>query len=582
MPPAFLAFTAQAMSLGSLLSGSRSYAIPIFQRSYSWTSVEVGQLMADLWLGVMEARELQLRYGGLFLGSLVVVDTTVSPHLHQSPVEPEAFQVIDGKQRLTTLTILLAALRDRLGAAVPWIDGLISHVDDQGQESQRSGRLKLGIEEDGFFGVQVRRQGASLSPIEPDGDNLGWRCIRECQNTILDDFEDRSDEELAELAEFLRDRVALALISAPDIDTGFRVFLSTNHRGKPLSSTDILKAELVAAVPEEDRERCLVRWRESEELLGDDFGLLPDYLHELHDGGGGATIREVLALSHRQGGARRFLDEVLFPAAETLHPILHAAFAASPQAHRINHSLRILSWLNTDVWVPPALAFASRFPDQADGLADFLETLERFACAMQIIGVGGDRCVGRYREVIEALSEDALTVGRRGLLVLSPEEHAKLLLKTSSNLHQRASANCKLLLKRLSASYSGDVAVDSLKEITVEHVLPTSPTGKSPWFREIPDSEDRLTCNKLLGNLVLVSAQQNREARNLGLGAKLNIVFPGGQPSPHAITNQLLGVRTWNADDIRRRDAALKQRIREIWRIPDKIEPARKRPGNQN
>jgi len=567
------------MNLGSLLSGSRSYAIPIFQRSYSWTSDEVGQLLADLWEGIAESRQRQESYCGLYLGSLVVVDAGSGSGQGKTTLAPEAFQVIDGKQRLTTLTILLAALRDRLGPEAPWINDLLSHVNDEGRETIRAARLTLGLDEDSYFGVQVRRPGATRSPVEPENGSVGGRCIRQCQQTILDDFEDRTAEELAELAEFLRDRVAIALISAPDIDTGFRLFLTTTHRGKPLTSADILKVELISGLPESDREPGLERWRRTEKQLGEEFGLLPGYLRVLHGAGHGATIREVLELSQRLGGAKRFLDEFLFPVADILHPILKAGYSGFPQAEPINRSLRILGWLNARDWVTPALAFASRYPDRPDEFATFLGALDRLAYGMLIVGIGGDRRLARYRDLVEAISGGMAFDGVLGLMELNGDEQAKLLLNAGSNFYQRSAAACKCLLKRLSASYPGDVAVETLKGVTIEHVLPTNPSGKSPWLVAIPESADRTDCNKLLGNLVLVSKQQNDEAKNQGLDAKLRVFFPGGQLSPHAITNQLMGARSWTANDIRARDAALKRRIREIWGIPDKVVPSRKRLG---
>ena len=576
---ATLAYKAEAMNLGSLLSGTRSYAIPIFQRSYSWSAREISQLISDLWLGVEEAREGQESYGGLFIGSLIVVDKSRLPNASQLLAEPEAFQVIDGKQRLTTLTILLAALRDRLGAEAPWIDGLLSRVGPQGQGANGPARLTLGLEEDSYFGAQVRRPGATREPIEPDSDSHGRRSIRECQQIIVEDLDERSDGELAELAAFLRDQVALALISAPDIDTGYRAFLTTNTRGKPLSATDILKAELISGVPENQREQCLERWRAAEKMLGEDFGQLPGYLRMIHGSRHGATIHDVLELSQRRGGAKRFLDEILFPVADALHPILNASHAGAPESERINRALRILGWLRARDWVAPALAFACRYPEQPEAFAVFLEALERLAYGLQVIGTGADRRNTRYRQVIEALDTGVVMDGSQAPLALDLEEQGKFMLNVTCNLYERNSTTCKYLLKRISASYPGDESALSLADVTIEHLLPTNVPDKSPWLKQIPDPQERQACNRLLGNLSLVSKQQNKEARNQGLDAKLRVLFPDGQPSAHAITNHLIGARSWNAVDIRARDALLLKRVREIWNISDQAVPPSRRPG---
>jgi len=580
MPLASQAFNAQVTSLGALLSGSHNFVIPIFQRSYSWTSREVAQLLTDLWIGIEEGRERGLAYRGLFLGSMVVLDPTVAA-ANEPAERGEAYLVIDGKQRLTTLTVLLAVLRDRIADRAPWIEDLLTFAPDPGQPSVSLPRLKLGLEEGAYFGVQVYRPGATLSPIEPDDDHAGRRRIRECQLTIFDDCEVRNDEDLLALATFLRDEVLIALISAPDVDAAYRVFVGTNHRGKPLSPTDILKAELMAGVPESEREATLERWHTTEMLLDKDFDQLPGFLYALQSHRHGPQIIGVLELSRQHGGAPRFLNEVLFPLADALYPILNACHMGSPHSERINRSLRMLGWLKARDWVPPVLGFMGLYKDQPGRLAEYLEALELLAFAMHIAGIGGDQRVVRYRAVLEALKAGMLPDGSQSPLALSQEDQEALLSKANGGLHRRSPGTCKYLLKRISASYPGDVLNESLGDFSVEHVLPTNLSNNSPWIKIIPDPDERAACNRLLGNFVLISKQQNKEAKNQGFDIKLRVYFPHGQPSPHAITNQLIGFRTWNAVDIRTREAMLISRLRQIVGIPDNVGPARKRKSKR-
>ncbi len=552
-----LAFRAEALTLGSLFSGDRTFAVPVFQRAFSWTSREVGQLLGDIWLALEQMRRTEGPYNGLLLGSLVVVE---------EPGRKSAW-VIDGKQRLTTLTVILATLRDRLGLRAAWISNLLWSSDPANGAHEASPRLVLDIEEDAYFAAQVRRFGASDDPIEPDGDHKGRLRLRECQQTVFDDLEERSDAELLALAAFLRDQVALVLISAPDIDTGFRTFVTTNHRGKPLTTTDILKAELMAQVPEQTRDERLDQWANAERTLGGDFQELPGYLRAVHGRAQSGTIRDVLDLSQREGGAVQFLDTLLFPLADRLHPILNASYAGSRAAERINTSLRYLKWLKARDWVPPALAFCGRFPDRDAEFAVFLDGLERLAYGMQILGTGNDRRGVRYRAVIAALGDHAKPNVLPASLLLSEEEQGTIQLNARSNLYQRSQSTCKLLLKRLSASYAGDTYLPSLSEWTVEHLLPRNISAESPWRQAIPNAEEREACSKMLGNLVLITKQQNKEARNNGFEVKHRVIFPHGQVSPHAITNQVLFMRHWTAEDIRARDAVLLQRVAEIWQL---------------
>ena len=91
------------------LKKSPQFVIPIYQRTYSWTLKECQQLWDDvLRSGSNDAVSVH------FVGSIVYVETGLSQVTHQSPL-----LVIDGQQRLTTVTLLLAALASALGETEP-------------------------------------------------------------------------------------------------------------------------------------------------------------------------------------------------------------------------------------------------------------------------------------------------------------------------------------------------------------------------------------------------------------------------------------------------------------------------------
>ena len=98
---------ANETNLEGVLEGKRQYQVPLYQRVYSWGPKQIDQLWDDL-VEVAEAR----RAGGNpthFIGSLVLA---ASPD--NGVVGVHKFLVVDGQQRLTTLSILLAAIRDHL------------------------------------------------------------------------------------------------------------------------------------------------------------------------------------------------------------------------------------------------------------------------------------------------------------------------------------------------------------------------------------------------------------------------------------------------------------------------------------
>ena len=109
-------FTATPLALGHLLSDPFRFRIPSFQRPYSWTTKEAGQLLDDVTLALDEQAEESI--GGeceYFLGAMLLNSAPpLAPPAIYGAVPAFVHDVVDGQQRLVTLTILLAVLRDLL------------------------------------------------------------------------------------------------------------------------------------------------------------------------------------------------------------------------------------------------------------------------------------------------------------------------------------------------------------------------------------------------------------------------------------------------------------------------------------
>lgn len=92
-------FSSKSLSMGSLGTDQARYVIPVYQRPYAWTSVQVSQLMQDL-LDFYRSPDIQSTYS---LGTIVCDEET-----------PGVFSILDGQQRLTTIDLLLEEISRRL------------------------------------------------------------------------------------------------------------------------------------------------------------------------------------------------------------------------------------------------------------------------------------------------------------------------------------------------------------------------------------------------------------------------------------------------------------------------------------
>lgn len=206
---------------------TEKYIIPDFQRPYSWEKEECEQLWEDLISFYSERQNGGDKY---FLGNIVV---------HQ---ENNAFVVIDGQQRLTTLLLLIKALHGRAGTVVA-LEKCLKIEDPLTEALTEELRLQSQVFEDDkrVLADIIFYSGANTSDdskLKKNFNNFNqkltkwWRSVNE------------SPEALNNFILMLLDNVVLLPIYCGSQDDALTIFETINDRGKPLTDADIFKAKL--------------------------------------------------------------------------------------------------------------------------------------------------------------------------------------------------------------------------------------------------------------------------------------------------------------------------------------------------
>ena len=229
----------------------RFYVIPDFQREYVWKKRHVTQLLEDL--------HRQFMTGGpdeYFLGSLV---------LHQ---EVDGYHVVDGQQRITTLYILLAALRDRFLDLDPgWqtlpLDNAIK--DAFVNKGVVSFRYRVTPQYPELFKVlQTIGDGGGPHLAPSDAKAPGFNLVKAydyCAAFLSNRFGE-DGEQLQKFFGFLWDSVELITIETQDMKTAFTIFETINDRGVGLDALDLLKNLLFRETTSSERTELNGLWRE--------------------------------------------------------------------------------------------------------------------------------------------------------------------------------------------------------------------------------------------------------------------------------------------------------------------------------
>jgi uncharacterized protein with ParB-like and HNH nuclease domain len=249
----------QNATLKKLIQGEKQFRVPIWQRQYTWRETQHRQLWHDL----IEQCELIAAgnpsdVGGHFLGSFVLspVDATASG--------VQTFHVVDGQQRLTTLMLLLCALRDVLAEedqqAINRFDKL--YLMNEFQEGDAEFRLQPTEEDTAAFRARILRQ--------PDSGarDLISDAYRFYLDRVISATSNGQGIDTSALERVVVDRMAIVEITTEHGDNAHRIFQSLNGTGVDLNQGDLLRNHLFMLLPKRAEVVYEQVWRPMEALLG--------------------------------------------------------------------------------------------------------------------------------------------------------------------------------------------------------------------------------------------------------------------------------------------------------------------------
>ena len=563
-------FRSEALSLAELLSGPRVLLVPDYQRPYSWTITEAEQLLDDLLLAHQEAQGAVARTEGYFLGAVLLMERKPDPGTGAgngtAPPEPHHLDIVDGQQRLATLTILLAVLRDLAGGADA-VDQLIDPLlwtSPRGSPG-RSPRIRLRGREGDFLRLHVQEPGASWVMPGDEPLSLGETRMLDVREHLAGALSALAPDEIAAFAGYLATSSHFAVITTHTVDRAHRIFTVLNERGRPLSRNDILKVQIIGAIAPERRDQHVGSWDRIEQQLGESFEQLFSHIRAIEGRGRTRVIDEISDLIAVHGGAERFFVEMIEP-----YAAIYASLLA-PEAAGISQQLRqyihYLGWLGSADWMPAAMLFWRQSQGEPARLEEFLRRLDRLAYGLRLLGLGADKRQSRFNAVVAAVREGNVLANGQGALDLTRDELRNVQYNLR-NLHARSQLTCKLVLMRLNDELEGRPQALSPADLTVEHVLPQKPGRNSQWRQWFPSTDERESCTQSLGNLVLVTRVENDQARNMELQRKLAVYFPDGK-ADHAlaITRELAGISEWRPAQIAAREERLTALIGRVWGI---------------
>lgn len=550
-------FQTEQMTLAALFDGHRVFSFPAFQRPYRWSIDEALTLLDDI------ASAASRQDDGYFLGNLVLTKNG-----------DNAVHVIDGRQRLTTLFILLCKLRDL--ASDPNEKQRLHNVVSRGDGDWC---LAFPLKEQKFIEALI------ANPSRPEltredglfiSDRLGAMLeVSDAFHKRLSLPPNQSGLPAKELiADYLLNRCEVIALTATKAASGLRLFQVLNNRGLQLSEADLIKPDLLQALTPENQQRAASLWDDLEDQLGarNLDVLLRTYVF-IKSGdwiSPGRDFSEALKGIVLSQGAEAFHFSDLPRYGDAFARIMWSDVDFEQPTRNPNHLLAGLSFLGRGAgewkeYLPVALEMLVRFEDDDERLFTLISALDRtfFVWFINETPDGARRNIA-YRVIMQLREgDDPLSTG--GTLAPIDAQLTKALDKLTQpfpKLYQRGA-----LIRRIELELclrAGRPIPDHMHQTTSEHILPKNPKKGSQWAIDFT-RRDHTDCLDLLGNGVPLSRDLDKRVGNKDFFAKKAAYQRAGADRYFESVKQVCAVDKWTPDEIKARTETVAQMLKTAW-----------------
>lgn len=553
-------------SFGDLIGNGKIYRVPPFQRDYSWEE----ENWEDLWQDILVLHTHS--DSSHYMGALV---------LQSSSTSEKEFTIIDGQQRLATLSIIAIAVIEKIQKLVDQEEQeeekqanqerqeilKRTYLSDKDPRSLRySSKIILNENNNDFYQsnlINLRRP-LNIRSL-PKSNQLLWRAFQYFSNH-LEELKDviQSGEKLAE---FLTDTIARRLlfiqINVEDELNAYTVFETLNARGIELSSTDLLKNYLFSLFQgPDDLQEAQRQWRRIINTV--QMEKFPEFLRYY--------------LSLKQTRVRR---EKLFKEVRESVKVAQQAFELLDQLENYSSLFIALGNSNDEFWRDASenrpyirelelfrvkQAYPALFAAYVKFSSKDFTRLLKLICILSfrytvVSSLNPNELETHYNKVAFAIANGEITNPRQVFdnlrsVYVSDEKFLQDFALLSISTRGQKKKLARYILCKLEADVSGiEVNEDSF---SIEHILPESPS--SEWRQNFTDIQIEEMVYRV-GNLTPLEPPLNRQVGNESYPIKREVY----QQSVYKLTQDILA-EEWAPDTLATRQKHLAQRATHIWR----------------
>ncbi len=505
------------------------YCIPDYQRAYVWDTDQVRDLLDDTISAYRENKEAQY-----FLGSMVLKINEKS----DNNVSYTEYELLDGQQRITTVFLILACMRDMLTDYPQYqnsLAGFVYQAEDAILQQPERMRIIFNIRSDvrDFVNEHIKPlHGTCDSALLKDkmqakDVNISIRNMANAMLVAHEFLEENKSEIIGYLSYFLN-KVLMIYVATEELQDAFQLFTVLNNRGVKLSSSDILKAENLKELSAADRTSWATRWEEMETYFGEEFDKFLSHIRTILVKKKQTTTllkefdefvysnqeydRTQKKYVPRTPILRRGRDtfELLYSYYHTYQEVFDTDHSVVTGDYEITNYLKLMeTGFGADYWIAPVLDYYRKY--RRRGFVAFLKALDRKLSADWITAATPTVRMENVNAILREIeaSQDSAALLQSKTFTINKSDFERVI---NGDIYGRSFA--KYLLLKLDLIYRGSSTPMIPQAIaSIEHILPRNPSADSQWVKDFSAAEREEWTNKL-GNLVLISRRKNTAQGN--------------------------------------------------------------------
>ena len=562
-----------------LLSPKFLFEIPDYQRAYSWTTENLKQLVDDIndSIRLNEGRDFE-NFEPYFIGSIVLCGKEYREDGFGR------YEVIDGQQRLTSLIMLIATIRDIIqnDEYRKVLTSLIYQEPNELMGIEENIRVKVRGKESDFFKKYVLTEMGTNLVTELDKAELSEtklnmiNALEIFRASFTDENGTLLETKLNDFIKYLLQKVVLVVITTNSFESAFRLFNVINSRGLPLTNADLLKSENLRVIPLEERKEYTDIWENDELDLGKDaLEMLIGFMRT-------TTLKKKAEASlydeytkviypEKQGYKGKEFTNHMHNIKEIYSKYVVDAELGSNDKKKDVYYKNLLTamreFLPYEDWAAAIIRFVEKFEPSADDVLEFVKLLEKRIVIDWVNGNSFADRLARVYDIINVIdSANSLDTIRQSDAFIADLERTTGFFRNALNdidfySKGRMTVPKYVFVRMDIEANEGEVVDYYTNKVMVEHILPRN--AKDAYWTGNFKADQRRNWSNKLGNLVLIAGAKNTRLNNKPFGEKVEEYL--SKKGQFKITEEVFKNEAWNMNVLEERQNTLAAKALELW-----------------